>query len=100
LNPLSFVKKMMQSLSDTTEPLPQLATPKKQRAPLCYGRLKDLEMMVPAHWWTTIFADSMYLKTDGDVIEDPEITREEIHLLESDPQIKSILDRSGGTFSP
>ena len=54
--------------------------------------------MVPAHWWTTIFADSMYLKTDGDVIEDPEITKEEINLLESDPQIKAILDGSRGIY--
>ena len=58
---------------------------------VCYGRLKDLEMMVPAQWWKTVFADSMYLKTDGDVIEDPEITNEEIALLESDKRIHSLL---------
>ena len=61
--------------------------------PVCYGRLKDLEIMVPSQWWKTVFADAMYLKTDGDVIEDPEITREEIALLESDIGIKAILDK-------
>jgi hypothetical protein len=59
----------------------------------CYGRLKDLEIMVPSQWWKTVFADAMYLKTDGDVIEDPEITKEEITLLEADMSIKQILER-------
>jgi hypothetical protein len=49
--------------------------------------------MVPSSWWTTVFADSMYLKTDGDVIEDPEITREEIALLEGDESIRRILQK-------
>ena len=47
---------------------------------ICHGRVKedDFERMVPAQWWKTVFADGLYLKTDGDVVEDPEITREEI----------------------
>lgn len=35
----------------------------------------------------------MYLKTDGDVVEDPEITREEIALLEANPSIKQLFLR-------
>lgn len=50
---------------------------------ICHGRVKegDFERMVPAQWWKTVFADGLYLKTDGDVVEDPEITREEIRLV-------------------
>ncbi|KAJ3053933.1 hypothetical protein HDU99_007875, partial [Rhizoclosmatium hyalinum] len=43
----------------------------------CHGRVDDLESMVPAEWWTQVFNDSMYLKTDGDVVEDPEVTKQE-----------------------
>jgi hypothetical protein len=47
---------------------------------ICHGVVKeeDFEKMVPSQWWKTVFADDLYLKTDGDVVEDPEITREEI----------------------
>ncbi|KAJ3283275.1 hypothetical protein HK104_010460 [Borealophlyctis nickersoniae] len=59
----------------------------------CYGRVADLEAMVPPQWWTSVFADSMYLKTDGDVVEDPDITREEVAMLEAVDEIKGILMR-------
>lgn len=57
---------------------------------ICLGRVKDLESNVPEQWWKTVFADSMYLKTDGDCVEDPRITQEEIQLLKNDPEINSI----------
>ncbi|KAI8591875.1 hypothetical protein BDZ88DRAFT_17394 [Geranomyces variabilis] len=60
---------------------------------VCHGRVSDLESMVPSQWWQTVFADAMYLKTDGDVVEDPIITKEEVGLLESDPDILDIFLR-------
>ncbi|KAI9342754.1 hypothetical protein DFJ73DRAFT_842267 [Zopfochytrium polystomum] len=45
--------------------------------------------MVPSNWWKTMF-DSLYLRTDGDVVEDPQVTREEIGMLERDPAIKTV----------
>ncbi|KAI8827056.1 uncharacterized protein EV422DRAFT_23632 [Fimicolochytrium jonesii] len=60
---------------------------------VCHGRVSDLEAMVPSQWWQTVFADSMYLKTDGDVVEDPQITKEEVGLLQSDVELKSIFER-------
>ncbi|EPZ32593.1 ATP-grasp fold, sub 2 domain-containing protein [Rozella allomycis CSF55] len=60
--------------------------------PECYGPVQNLESMLKPQWWTSVFADEWYLKTDGDVVEDPEITREEIKLLESFPFIKQILE--------
>ncbi|TPX34714.1 D-alanine---D-alanine ligase [Synchytrium microbalum] len=66
----------------------------------CHGRVADLEAMVPGQWWKTVFADGMYLKTDGDVVEDPEITMEEIAMLEQDSSLRNIFsqggDQSGG----
>lgn len=45
--------------------------------------------MVPAQWWTTVF-DAMYLKTDGDMVEDVEVTKDEVGMLERDAQLKSV----------
>ena len=72
------------------------ALPEVQRKAPCHGRVEDLETLVPAQWWKTVFADSLYLKTDGDVVEDPEITLKEITLLESKPAIKNIFERASG----
>lgn len=37
---------------------------------------------VPAEWWRTVFdADSLYLMTDGDVVENAAITRSEVDVL-------------------
>lgn len=74
-------------LYEATAPKPKIV----ERAKLqCYGRVNDLESMVPSNWWKTVFADSIYLKTDGDVVEDPEITREEIGMLAKDADIRRI----------
>lgn len=57
--------------------------------PICHGRLQSIEKMVPAQWWTTVF-DAMYLKTDGDMVEDVEVTKDEVGMLERDAQLKSV----------
>lgn len=44
------------------------------------GPVKDLERHLPADWWKRIF-NSMYLKTDADVVEDPRITEKEVTLF-------------------
>ncbi len=41
------------------------------------GPVFDLEQHVPKDWWKWLF-DSLYLKTDGDVVNDLEITQSEI----------------------
>jgi D-alanine-D-alanine ligase len=41
------------------------------------GPVRDLEAHVPADWWNRIFG-SLYLKTDGDVVDDHDITRSEV----------------------
>ncbi|KAG0045113.1 hypothetical protein BGZ83_009640 [Gryganskiella cystojenkinii] len=57
---------------------------------ICHGRVQDAEAYVPKAWWKDVFADNLYLQTDGDVVEDPAITLQEIRLLESHETIRSI----------
>ncbi|KAI8837562.1 S-adenosyl-L-methionine-dependent methyltransferase [Chytridium lagenaria] len=71
------------------------SAPVKTR-PICYGRVESLEEMVPQQWWKSVFGDAMYLKTDGDVVEDPEVTQAEIAMLEQDADIRIILQKGNG----
>ena len=45
-----------------------------------WGPVSDLERHLPSDWWKTLF-NSLYLKTDGDVVENPENTRREVDLV-------------------
>jgi D-alanine-D-alanine ligase len=58
------------------------------------GPVDDLESYVKADWWRDIF-NANYLRTDGDVVEDPEITQNEIDAflnLVALPQEANVLD--------
>ncbi len=50
---------------------------RKGRSPRTLGPVSDLEEYVKSDWWKGIF-NSLYLKTDGDVVADQQITRSEI----------------------
>jgi len=62
------------------------------------GPVEDLESYVKADWWRQIF-NANYLRTDGDVVDDPEITAIEIdaflNLLKAKPEDR-ILDVACG----
>ncbi len=47
------------------------------RRPRTLGPVSDLERHLPAEWWRTLF-NSVYLKTDGDVVENERNTRHEV----------------------
>ena len=76
------------------------AAPKRGRAEpprsvtASIGPVEDLESYVKADWWRQIF-NANYLRTDGDVVDDPEITAVEIDgflsLLDAKPESR-ILD--------
>ncbi|KAJ3035614.1 hypothetical protein HK097_004161, partial [Rhizophlyctis rosea] len=89
------LEKKLETASPPSRSPKRVATPPPPAKPVCHGRVPDLEKMVPAHWWKTVFADSMYLKTDGDVVEDPDITTEEVAMLENDEGVARILRRGG-----
>ncbi|KAF9437758.1 hypothetical protein BGZ76_011215 [Entomortierella beljakovae] len=66
---------------------------------VCFGRVKNPEAMVSKTWWKSTF-DGIYLQTDGDVVEDPAITLEEIRIVQNRPEIRVILDRSNVQGEP
>jgi len=62
------------------------------------GPVDNLEMYLKPDWWRRIF-NSMYLKTDSDVVEDKQITRNEVELFTSilsTPKESAILDLACG----
>ncbi|QVL57404.1 MAG: methyltransferase domain-containing protein [Simkaniaceae bacterium] len=46
----------------------------------CLGPIADLEKHLPREWWRDLF-NSLYLKTDADVIENAENTKNDIDML-------------------
>jgi D-alanine-D-alanine ligase len=56
--------------------IPFKARRKKPRS-LAPGPLADLESQVSPAWWSEIF-DELYLKTDGDIVENAELTTREM----------------------
>ena len=65
------------SSSDKDKP-PQRG--KNGKPPLTLGPVSNLEEHVRSDWWRGIF-NSLYLKTDADVVDDQNITRQEIDLI-------------------
>src|ERR1700686_1087396 len=44
------------------------------------GPVSDLERHLPSEWWRTLF-NSLYLETDGDIVENDRNTQQEVDLL-------------------
>lgn len=66
-------------LSTTTEKnSPSVRNGKQQNSTL--GPVPNLEDHVNPDWWRRLF-NSLYLKTDADVVEDERITREEVNMF-------------------
>ena len=53
---------------------------KSRYIPRTLGPIPDLERHLPTEWWKTLF-NSLYLKTDGDVVENDINTKFEVDLL-------------------
>ncbi|KXS18563.1 hypothetical protein M427DRAFT_42284 [Gonapodya prolifera JEL478] len=83
------------SRSPRSKPCPT-TPPTPVAHPVCRGRVSDLSAHVPPRWWRGVFGDHMYLKTDGDVVEDPDVTREEIRMLEDDSLLLEVFRRGEG----
>ena len=62
---------------------PPVFKPKKPRrtpARTSLGPVADLEQHLPSEWWRKLF-NALYVKTDGDVVENGENTRREVDFL-------------------
>jgi D-alanine-D-alanine ligase len=59
---------------------PIQARPRANTGLRTLGPVSDLERHLPSEWWRTLF-NSLYLETDGDIVENDRNTREEVDLL-------------------
>lgn len=55
--------------------------------PRTFGPVSDLEQHLPSDWWRSLF-NSLYLKTDGDVVENHQNTVQEIDYIEEITDLK------------
>ena len=65
--------------------------PKKAKRPSprsCLGPVADLEQHLPSEWWRQLF-NALYVKTDGDVVENIENTRRDVDFILSAAAITS-----------
>ena len=56
--------------------------PKRPSPRSCLGPVSDLEAHLPAEWWRKLF-NALYVKTDGDVVENVENTRRDVDFIVS-----------------
>lgn len=61
-------------------PVPKAKKPKRPAPRPCLGPVADLEQHLPAEWWRKLF-NALYVKTDGDVVENNENTRREVDFI-------------------
>ncbi len=61
-------------------PNSKMKRPKRPSARSCLGPVADLEAHLPEEWWRKLF-NALYVKTDGDVVENNENTRREVDFI-------------------
>jgi D-alanine-D-alanine ligase len=61
-------------------PALKLKRPKRAPTRSCLGPVADLEAHLPQEWWRKLF-NALYVKTDGDVVENVENTRREVDFI-------------------
>jgi D-alanine-D-alanine ligase len=61
-------------------PVSKPRRPRRAAARSCLGPVADLEAHLPAEWWRSLF-NALYVKTDGDVVENRENTRREVDFI-------------------
>lgn len=60
--------------------VPKAKKPKRTVPRSSLGPVADLEQHLPAEWWRKLF-NALYVKTDGDVVENNENTRREVDFI-------------------
>ena len=61
--------------------------PRRLATRSCLGPVADLEAHLPEEWWRKLF-NALYVKTDGDVVENRENTRREVDFIVSAAKIR------------
>jgi D-alanine-D-alanine ligase len=73
-----MARRMDETSGQAAKPPPRKAA--KAGPARTLGPVSDLERHLPSDWWRTLF-NSLYLETDGDVVENDRNTEQEIDLL-------------------
>lgn len=72
---------MPQKTKGVAKKKPKVSRPSnEQTSQRTLGPVSDLERHLPPEWWKTLF-NSLYLKTDGDVVENSQNTENDVNLL-------------------
>ena len=71
--------------------LPKAKRPKRPTPRSCLGPVSDLEAHLPAEWWRKLF-NALYVKTDGDVVENSENTRREVDFIVAASGIRAAIE--------
>src|SRR5690349_470392 len=61
--------------------------PRRLATRSCLGPVADLEAHLPEEWWRKLF-NALYVKTDGDVVENRENTRREVDFILSAAKVQ------------
>ena len=73
--------------------------PRRPSARSCLGPVADLEAHLPEEWWRKLF-NALYVKTDGDVVENLENTRREVDFIVSAAAMRTVAFwQLAGTFT-
>lgn len=70
----------MEDFSSIMAITPKPKRPKRPSPRSCLGPVADLEQHLPAEWWRKLF-NALYVKTDGDVVENVENTRRDVDFI-------------------
>lgn len=68
-------------------PTSKVKRPKRLPTRSCLGPVADLEAHLPEEWWRKLF-NALYVKTDGDVVENIENTRREVDFIISSAAVQ------------
>ncbi len=82
-------KAEMASQSQPTGAQPPIRAkrPRRQQMRPCLGPVGDLEQHLPPEWWRKLF-NALYVKTDGDVVENAENTRRDVDFIVAAAAVK------------
>ena len=67
-------------LKNVPKKKPKVRAPSNDQPQRTLGPISDLERHLPPEWWKTLF-NSLYLKTDGDVVENNINTESDVNIL-------------------
>lgn len=82
LTEISLIFHKVRNAMTPAKPAKPTRQPRKNPARSSLGPVSDLEQHLPPEWWRTLF-NALYVKTDGDVVENNDNTRIDVDFIVS-----------------